>query len=1442
MKRTRTLIVDDHAPFRTAVGHWLKDFAALEVAGSCATDCSTLPASAGRGVDLLHVGLGSSGQADFELARRLKADLQAHKLVLMSLFPLAEAGATAVAAGAESRNLSRIAGLARRVLRRRIQHARQPGWVKFRSDGPAVAASPRPAVPQLRAKVLVSARSNLGIEARLMSVPLPKNEAKRIEALRRYDILDTPPDQALDDITLLAAHICDAPIALITFVDSNRQWFKSKVGLTLPETAREIAFCAHAILNPDQIMVVPDALADQRFAHNPSVTGDLRMRSYTGVPLVTEDGYALGTLCVIDRVPRELTPKQLGALRALRRSVVAELELRRLSAELQGVTSVLADRNAQLNNRISGQAQQLTDAMAQRQTEIAEKAGAEALLRASEIRFRTLWETTTDAIVLLDEQSRIQYANPALGDVFGYEPGDVIGKGIDILQPPPLRAGHTAGFTRHLRTGVKTLNWRSVETSGRHRSGREFPVEIAFSRMDFDGKPFFAGFIRDITDRKQLQEMAAGHRQVLEMIASGTSLEITLNAITQQLDKHFPEMLCSILLVDESGTRLHCAASSSFPEEYHAAIDGEAIGPRAGSCGTAAYRKELVVVKDIASDPLWTDYRDVALRNNLRACWSHPIISGNGEVLGTLAMYYHEPREPATRELDTIKTVASLAGIAIERKQAEAALLGNVERFQMVARATNDAIWDWDLVTNAVWWGEGYQTLFGYRAEEIKPGFESWHDPIHPEDRERVVHGIHALIDSGGRSWTDEYRFRRRDGIYAHIYDRGFVSYDKDGKAVRMIGAMQDITGRIESQSFLRDREARFRTFAEQSPDAMVMHQEGEIVFVNDALVTLMRAGSAADLVGRRASSLVDPARVAAVEERIRRLYAGQKLPLSEQQYVRLDGSLVDVEVAASSLTLQGKPAVLVTIRDITERKRAEEGLVRFRMAMETSLDGIFLVDFATFRYLDVNQTGCRMLGYSREELLALRTLDVNLGISESDQRQRFEAARALGPEGVMTEPEGRFMRRKDGATFPIEVARRYVRIGSREIIVGIARDITQRVRSEAALRESEARLAAAQTLARIGNWRLDLATQRSWWSAEMFRIFGFDPASGVPGFTRFLEHVHAGDREAFESGHARNIAERRGFRMEYRFIRGDGTVCWIDGHGEPVFDEAGNLTGIAGTAQEITERKQMELALRDNEERFRTMANSIVQLAWMARADGYIYWYNQRWYEYTGTTPEQMEGWGWQSVHDSSVLPQVMENWTGAIAAGKLFEMEFPLRGADGRFRRFLTRGQPLKDSTGQVVQWFGTNTDVEAMTEVREQIHQLNSELEQRVAQRTAELHAKNKELETFSYSVSHDLMAPLRGIDGYSRLLLTEYDDRLDGDARTYLRNIRSATAQMQQLIDDLLAYSKLEQRTLAPNRIDLRALLEMVLKERTHDLELYPIEVMGKSFASQWRSTS
>ncbi len=161
----------------------------------------------------------------------------------------------------------------------------------------------------------------------MTAVAEPENEAARLDALREYRVLDTAAEQCFDDLTALASHICETPVALVSLVDRDRQWFKSRVGLDVAETSREVAFCAHSILG-NEVFVVPDATQDPRFADNPLVTSGPQIRFYAGAPLISPQGHAVGTLCVIDRRPRHLSPEQMQALRALGRQVVQQLEMR----------------------------------------------------------------------------------------------------------------------------------------------------------------------------------------------------------------------------------------------------------------------------------------------------------------------------------------------------------------------------------------------------------------------------------------------------------------------------------------------------------------------------------------------------------------------------------------------------------------------------------------------------------------------------------------------------------------------------------------------------------------------------------------------------------------------------------------------------------------------------------------------------------------------------------------------------------------------------------------------------------------------------------------------------------------------------------------------------------------------------------------------------------
>jgi len=331
--------------------------------------------------------------------------------------------------------------------------------------------------------------------------------------------------------------------------------------------------------------------------------------------------------------------------------------------------------------------------------------------------------------------------------------------------------------------------------------------------------------------------------------------------------------------------------------------------------------------------------------------------------------------------------------------------------------------------------------------------------------------------------------------------------------------------------------------------------------------------------------------------------------------------------------------------------------------------------------------------------------------------------------------------------------------------------------RSEAALREKDEVLRLAMSTGRMGAWTSDLDGDRVWWSPELEALLGLRPGTFAGTRAASLQPLHPEDR-ALVSSAIRDAAAHRGeFAVEARFRPGPGEWRWMQVHGRVVQARQGRGPTLFGVVIDITERKRGEEAARRADARFRTLADGIPQLAWMARPDGWIDWYNRRWYEYTGRTPQEMEGWGWQSVHDPQVLPQVLERWQHSISTGEPFEMVFPLRGADGRFRPFLTRVLPLKDEEGQVLHWFGTNTDITAQREAE------------------AALRTADQRKDEFLATLAHELRNPLAPIRNAVEIMgrMERLPDRLDALRALLDRQSR----QLTRLVDDLLEVSRITQ---------------------------------------------
>lgn len=852
---------------------------------------------------------------------------------------------------------------------------------------------------------------------------------RRLEELKALNLLDSGPEDEYDQITALAAQICETPISIISLLGTDRQYFKSRIGLEIDSTPIEQSFCLHTLDNPSEVAVVTDALADDRFVENPLVIGPHQFRFYAGAPLITDSGVPIGTLCVIDRVPRSIEPSQQEALKTLASQVTRLLELRRTRTELQRSQVELAEESIRLRRiieatqigtwewnikddvvlindhyaEIAGYTkaelepanvetwyklihpddrvmsdQKMNDCfdrkasnyeiecrlirkdgqivwvhdrgnvvswgddgkpliMAGTITDITDKKNAElrlsltldslkerikeqtCLYRISQLydstvfiddllnkavniipagwrypskaharillgdkvftgngfsetpiyqtfsrytidgstlqlevfydvgvpltddspfmveewellrmivdnlvlfhdrklaelrimqnekRYRNLVENGADALVILNADGTTQYVSPSITRVLGYSETEAMTLNLFEILHPADREPVAAVLAQVMDNPGQSMPGYTSRVLHKDGSWRWLEANITNWLHD----PAINGIVdnfRDVTEQVISNKLDTLERSVME---TSTDIQFDLAEVLAQYAKGLEEILPGLMvsvhgIVDGRLTRM---AAPSLPEGYVNAIIGAKIGPVAGSCGTAAYRGKLVVVDDIATDPLWVDYKDLALEYGLRACWSQPIFDSDRNVIATIANYYSKPKSPGPIELEMFKRAAALLSLIMGSYRKNQELIASNERYHYVNLATNDAIYDWDVANDLFEWGESFTRLLGHKPADKPFKLADWASLMHPDDNARVSGLWDAFMaDANHHIWKKEYRFQRSDGTYAYLEETGYLIRDRKGRPKRMIGVLRDqsATKEIELQKMLQ--------------------------------------------------------------------------------------------------------------------------------------------------------------------------------------------------------------------------------------------------------------------------------------------------------------------------------------------------------------------------------------------------------------------------------------------------------------------------------------------------------------------------------------------------------------------------------------------------------------------------------------------------------------
>lgn len=307
---------------------------------------------------------------------------------------------------------------------------------------------------------------------------------------------------------------------------------------------------------------------------------------------------------------------------------------------------------------------------------------------------------------------------------------------------------------------------------------------------------------------------------------------------------------------------------------------------------------------------------------------------------------------------------------------------------------------------------------------------------------------------------------------------------------------------------------------------------------------------------------------------------------------------------------------------------------------------------------------------------------------------------------------------------------------------------------------------------------------------------------------------------------------------LEQKIIQVDGTVLDVEFGATAHHCNDGVMLQI--TVKDISKRKRTEQALLQSEQEFRQLADMMPQFVWTAGSDGSIDYMNSRWFDYTGQTIEQTQGWGWGTVLHPDDLDPCIKQWNQVLQTGRQYEMEYRYKRArDGAYRWHLGRAFPVKDENDKVIKWIGTSTDIHDQKMAEEEARELNQKLELRVKERTAQLELANQELESFSYSVSHDLRVPLRHIVSFVELLKRHIQTLLDDKAQRYIQTISDSALNLQQLVDNLLEFSRMGRAELQQQVVDLNNLIAKVINSMSNEIAdreiLWHFERLPKVYA-------
>ena len=785
---------------------------------------------------------------------------------------------------------------------------------------------------------------------------------------------------------------------------------------------------------------------------------------------------------------------------------------------------------------------------------------------------------------------------------------------------------------------------------------------------------------------------------------------------------------------------------------------------------------------------------------------------------------------------------ASYENNITDRKLAEEALKESErvksELFEKMNAAQHIAMlgsWEWNLKTNQVSWSDETYRIFGVTPQNFVPSFEANGKFIHPDDVERYSKSFEHSIQTGEPLDVD-LRLVTNDGLLKHCNGKGKIFYNDSGQPIRFIGTLMDITERKHAEETLRNSEAFLNNIIDQSPVPMwISDDKGILIRINKACCSLLKI-TEQDVIGKYNVIEDNIVQEQGLLSDVRRVFDNGETVRFEIRYntSKLEGFSLESEAEAIIDTTifpikdyKGKVtnAVIQHI-DITERKLAEKTLqereARYKTLIENIPQKIFMKD-RDYRFMSINENFARDIGISPEEIVG--KLDRDLFSNELADKYHAADVRII-TTGKTEELEEKYV--VDGKETWVNTIKTPVRDDKGEIVglLGIFWDITGRKRIEEDLRESENKFKYVFDNSVIGK-SITLPTGEINVNKAFCEMLGYTSEELTK--TKWQNISHPDDIEPTNKALSLLIAgEKDSVRFIKRYFHKNGSMVWADVSTSLRRDADNKPLYFITSVNDITERKMAEEALKNSEHHNKVIAGMTTDYVFIVDVDSQhnltLRWTSENLDQVTGRTiSDDATADLWKKIihpEDTGYFFKFIEQILTTAESGEIECRSITKFGTERWIHVFA---RPETDENSRIIAIIGAVKDITERKIAESEIRKLNEELEQRVTQRTAQLEAVNKELEAFSYSVSHDLRAPLRAIHGYSKILLEDYEDKLDDEGKRVCNIISSSAIQMGGLIDDLLSFSRVGRSSLNAGAINMNFLAASVFTDISNEME-------------------